>query len=81
MMKNEVNSQDVVDSYDVEFWIEYEATQGIIDAEREAREEEELAAHYDELARQYGLDLDCYGDCDDSQACYNALTNDPQEWK
>jgi len=36
-------------------WLEYEHFQGPLDAERE---EQELAAHYDDLARQHGYDQD-----------------------
>ena len=55
-----------------EAWTEYELVQGVLDAERE---EQELLAWIE--SRHGGWD----DPCDGSQACYNALTNDPQEWK
>ena len=55
-----------------ECWTEYELVQGDIDAEQE---EQELLAYIE--SRLGGWD-DHY---DGSQACYNALTNDPDSWK
>ena len=55
-----------------ECWTEYELVQGDIDAERE---EQELLAYIE--SRLGGWD----DPCDGSQACYNALTNDPDSWK
>ena len=55
-----------------EAWTEYELVQGDIDAERE---EQELLAWIE--SRLGGWD----DPCDGSQACYNALTNDPDSWK
>ena len=55
-----------------EAWTEYELVQGDIDAEQE---EQELLAYIE--SRLGGWDDPCGG----SQACYNALTNDPDSWK
>ncbi len=55
-----------------ECWTEYELVQGVLDAEQE---EQELLAYIE--SRLGGWD----DPCDGSQACYNALTNDPDSWK
>lgn len=55
-----------------EAWFEYELVQGVLDAEQE---EQEMLAYAE--SRLGGWD----DSCDGSQACYNALTNDPTSWK
>lgn len=53
-----------------EAWFEYELVQGVIDADDE---EQQLLAYADSRLGGY--------DDEDSSACYNALTNDPDSWK
>ena len=55
-----------------EAWSEYVLVQGVLDAEIE---EFEFLSWIE--SRLGGWD----DPCDGSQACYNALTNDPDSWK
>lgn len=67
-------SNETVIQSDIRDWMEYQQVQGILDAELE---EQALLAWINSLYYEGYEDEPCDG----SQACYNALTNDPQEWK
>lgn len=64
---------ETINAIEQQAWAEYELIQGDMDAEREEREEQELIAYIESRFGGY--------DDDGSRSCYNALTNDPQEWK
>lgn len=72
-----VRYMETTNAIQQEAWLEYELVQGILDAATE--EERQLALDLALIEASFGgFDDD---PCDGSQACYNALTNDPREWK